>query len=29
MFRREKLLRRFMAKKLIGWLDKRYNEEYW
>jgi len=28
-FRREELLRRFMAKKLFGWSDKRYNEEYW
>jgi len=28
-FRREELLGRFMAKKLFGWSDKRYNEEYW
>jgi len=29
MFRREELLGRFTAKKLFGWLDKRYDEEYW
>jgi len=23
------LLGWFMAKKLFGWSDKRYNEEYW
>ena len=28
-FKREKLPGRFMARKLFGWLDKRYNEEYW
>jgi len=28
-FRRGELSRRFMAKKLFGWSDKRYNEEYW
>ena len=27
-FRREKLLGRFMARKLFGWLDKRYDQEY-
>ena len=27
-FRREELLGRFTAKKLFGWMDKRYNEEY-
>jgi len=26
--RREELLKRFIAKKLFGWLDKRYDEEY-
>jgi len=29
MFRREELLGRFIAKKLFGWLDKRYDKEYW
>jgi len=29
MFRREELPGRFMAKKLFGWTDKRYNQEYW
>jgi len=29
MFRREELLGRFMARKLFGWSDKRYNQEYW
>ena len=29
MFRREELPRRFTAKKLFGWSDKRYDEEYW
>jgi len=28
-FRRRELLERFMAKKLFGWLDKRYDKEYW
>jgi len=28
-FRREELPERFIAKKLFGWLDKRYDEEYW
>jgi len=28
-FRREELLGRFIAKKLFGWLDKRYDKEYW
>jgi len=29
MFRREELPERFTAKKLFGWSDKRYDEEYW
>jgi len=28
-FRREELPGRFMARKLFGWLDKRYDQEYW
>ena len=28
-FRRGELPRRFTAKKLFGWLDKRYDKEYW
>ena len=28
-FRREELPGRFMAKKLFGWIDKRYDQEYW
>ena len=28
-FKREKLPGQFMARKLFGWLDKRYNKEYW
>jgi len=28
MFRREELPERFTAKKLFGWTDKRYDEEY-
>jgi len=28
-FRRGELPERFTAKKLFGWLDKRYDEEYW
>ena len=28
-FRRGELLGQFMAKKLFGWSDKRYDEEYW
>ena len=29
MFRRRELPGRFMAKKLFGWTDKRYDQEYW
>jgi len=29
IFKREELLGRFTARKLFGWLDKRYNQEYW
>ena len=29
MFRRGELPGRFIAKKLFGQLDKRYDEEYW
>jgi len=28
-FRRGKLPGRFIAKRLFGWSDKRYDEEYW
>jgi len=28
-FRRGELLGRFTAKKLFGWMDKRYDQEYW
>jgi len=28
-FRREKLPERFTAKRLFGWTDKRYDQEYW
>ena len=28
-FRRGELPGRFMAKKLFGWTDKRYDQEYW
>jgi len=28
-FRRGELLGRFIAKKLFGWSDKRYDKEYW
>jgi len=28
-FQRGELLERFMAKKLFGWTDKKYDEEYW
>jgi len=28
-FQRRELPGRFMAKKLYGWLDKRYDQEYW
>jgi len=28
-FKKEKLPGRFTARKLFGWSDKRYNEEYW
>ena len=27
-FRREELPERFMARKLFGWSDKQYNQEY-
>jgi len=29
IFRQGELPRRFTVKKLFGWMDKRYNEEYW
>jgi len=29
IFRRGELLGRFTAKKLFGWSNKRYDEEYW
>jgi len=29
MFRREELPGKFTARKLFGWLDKRYDQEYW
>ena len=29
IFRRGELPGRFMAKKLYGWLDKQYDQEYW
>jgi len=28
-FRREKLPGRFTTRKLFGWSDKRYDQEYW
>jgi len=28
-FRREELLEQFIAKKLFGWSDKQYDQEYW
>jgi len=28
-FRRGELPERFMVRKLFGWLDKKYYEEYW
>ena len=28
-FQREELPRRFTARKLFGWTDKRYDKEYW
>ena len=28
-FNRGELLGKFMAKMLYGWLDKRYDQEYW
>jgi len=28
-FRRRELPGRFIAKKLFGWSDKRYDQEYW
>ena len=29
IFQREELPGRFTVRKLFGWTDKRYNEEYW
>jgi len=29
MFRREELPGRFTVRKLFGWSDKRYDQEYW
>jgi len=29
MFRRGELLGKFTARKLYGWSDKRYDQEYW
>ena len=29
MFKRGELLGQFMARKLFGWSDKRYDEKYW
>jgi len=29
IFKREELPEQFTARKLFGWLDKRYNKEYW
>jgi len=29
MFKRGELPGQFMARKLFGWSDKRYNKEYW
>ena len=29
IFRREELLGQFIVRKLFGWSDKRYGEEYW
>jgi len=29
MFKRGELPEWFTARKLFGWLDKRYNKEYW
>ena len=29
MFRREELPGQFTVRKLFGWSDKRYDEEYW
>jgi len=28
-FKRRELPGRFTARKLFGWLDKRYDQEYW
>jgi len=28
-FKRGELSEQFMARKLFGWSDKRYDEEYW
>jgi len=29
IFRRRELPERFMARKLYGWMNKRYDKEYW
>jgi len=29
IFKKEKLPEKFIAKKLFGWLDKRYDKKYW
>ena len=29
IFRREELPGQFIARKLFGWSDKKYDEEYW
>ena len=29
IFKRRELPGRFMARKLFGWSNKRYNQEYW
>jgi len=29
IFKRKKLPGRFMARKLFGWSNKRYDQEYW
>jgi len=29
IFKKEKLPEKFTAKKLFGWLDKRYDKKYW
>jgi len=28
-YKREELPGKFMARKLFGWLDKRYDQKYW